>query len=319
MTSDTIKAAAARVLEIEAEAVRQLAHDLPAAFSAAVREIHAATGRVVVAGVGKSGHVGRKISATLASTGTPSLFVHPTEASHGDLGMIGSDDVCLLLSNSGETAELGDLIAYCRRFGIPIVAITGQPGSTLARAASHALVPPQAPEACPMGLAPTTSTTVAMALGDALAVALMEMRGFTRETFSVFHPGGKLGAKLLRVGAIMHDGPQVPAVAEAASMGETLIEMTSKGFGIAAVTDAAGRLAGVVTDGDLRRNMADLMRRTAGEVASANPVTVSPDTLAAEALALLEDRKISVLIVVDETGGPIGVVHIHDLLRAGVA
>ena len=320
MTDDaTILAAARKVLETEADALRRMAGDLPAAFAAAIRAIRAAPGRVVVAGVGKSGHVGRKISATFASTGTPSLFVHPTEASHGDLGMIGSDDICLMLSNSGETSELGDMIAYCRRFAIPIVAITGRARSTLARAATHALVLPEAAEACPMGLAPTTSTTLALALGDALAVALMEERGFTAETFSVFHPGGKLGAQLARVGGLMHGGDALPLVAAETPMGETLIVMTSKGFGIAAVTDAEGRLAGVVTDGDLRRNMADLMSRKAGDVANADPVTVAPDTLAAEAMALLQQRRISVLIVADAARRPVGVLHVHDLLRAGVA
>ncbi len=319
MTDDRILEAAARVLALEAEALGRLAADLPRDFAAAIRAIRAAPGRVVVAGVGKSGHVGRKISATLASTGTPSLFVHPTEASHGDLGMIGSDDICLMLSNSGETAELGDMLAYCRRFAIPVIAVTGRAESTLGRAATHALVLPPAAEACPMGLAPTTSTTLALALGDALAVALMEERGFTRETFSVFHPGGKLGAQLARVGGLMHGGAEVPRVAADTPMGETLIEMTSKGFGVAAVIAPDGRLAGVVTDGDLRRNMADLMARNAGDVANASPVTVGPDMLAAEAMALLQERRISVLVVVDDDGVPVGILHVHDLLRAGVA
>ena len=319
MTDETILKAAARVLATEAEALSDLAANLPAEFAAAVRAIRAAPGRVVVAGVGKSGHVGRKLSATFASTGTPSLFVHPTEASHGDLGMIGADDICLLLSNSGETAELGDMLAYCRRFGIPIVAITSRAASTLGRAATHALVLPAAPEACPMGLAPTTSTTLALALGDALAVALMEDRGFTRETFSVFHPGGKLGAQLARVGHLMHAGTEVPRVSVDTPMAETLIEMTSKGFGVAAVVGPEGRLAGVVTDGDLRRNMADLLHRNAGDVATPDPVTVGPDMLAAEAMALLQAKRILVLIVVDEDALPVGVLSIHDLLRAGVA
>lgn len=319
MTDDKICDAAREVLKTEAAALQALADGLPDGFADAVRTMHATSGRIVVSGVGKSGHVGRKISATFASTGTPSLFVHPTEASHGDLGMIGQDDLCLMLSNSGETRELGDLIEYCRRFRIPIVAMTGRGGSTLARAATHALVLPDAAEACPMGLAPTTSTTLSLALGDALAVALMNARGFTRDTFSVFHPGGKLGAQLARVGSLMHGGDEVPRVDRDVPMGETLIEMTSKGFGVAAVVDAEGRLAGVVTDGDLRRNMSDLMQRTAGDVANPSPVIAGPEMLAAEAMALLQERSILALIVVDEGHRPVGVLNVHDLLRAGVA
>lgn len=319
MTDDTLLEAAHRVLETEARGLAALAAAIPAGFAAAVRAIHAAQGRVIVAGVGKSGHVGRKIAATLASTGTPAHFVHPTEASHGDLGMIGAGDLCLLLSNSGETAELGDLIAYCRRFGLPIVAVSGREGSTLMQAATHGLCLPQVPEACPMGLAPTTSTTLMLALGDAMAVALMELRGFTAEGFGVFHPGGKLGAQLARVAQLMHTGAELPRVAKDTPMSETLIEMTSKGLGIAAVIDPEGRLAGVVTDGDLRRNMADLLTRTAGDVANPAPVTLGPDRLAAEAMALLQAKKISVLVVTDDDARPVGILHIHDLLRAGVA
>ncbi|WP_375260359.1 SIS domain-containing protein [Palleronia sp.] len=311
--------AAQRVLATEAEALAAMADRLPDGFAEAVRAIHAARGRVIVAGVGKSGHVGRKIAATLSSTGTPSLFIHPTEASHGDLGMIGTGDLCVMISNSGETVELGDLTAYCRRFGIPIVAISGRSGSTLMLAATHALLLPDAPEACPMGLAPTTSTTATLALGDAIAIALMELRGFTAERFGVFHPGGKLGAQLARVESLMHTGAKLPRVAADTPMGDTLIEMTSKGYGVAAVVGPEGRLVGVVTDGDLRRNMTDLMQRTAGDVANPEPVTIAPDMLAAEAMAILQARKISVLMVVGEDARPVGVLHIHDLLRAGVA
>ncbi|QFU08929.1 Arabinose 5-phosphate isomerase KdsD [Rhodobacteraceae bacterium THAF1] len=319
MNSDAILSAARRVLATEGAALTAMSEALPDGFAAAVRAIRDAPGRVVVAGVGKSGHVGRKIAATFASTGTPAMFVHPTEASHGDLGMIGTGDVCIVLSNSGETSELRDLIAYCRRFAIPLVAITSRAGSTVAAAADHALVLPKQPEACPMGLAPTTSTTMTMALGDALAVALMDLRGFTAEGFGTFHPGGKLGAQLARVSMLMHGGDDLPRVSPQTDMGETLIEMTSKGFGIAAVVGPDGSLQGVVTDGDLRRNMAGLMERTAGDVASGAPVTVGPDMLAAEALAILQDRRISVLMVTDDAGAPVGVLHIHDLLRAGVA
>ena len=311
--------AARRVLNTESEALAVMARHLPAGFADAVRAIHAVAGRVVVAGVGKSGHVGRKIAATLSSTGTPAHFIHPTEASHGDLGMIGSGDLCVMISNSGETAELGDLMAYCRRFGLPIVAISGRAGSTLMRAATYGLLLPDAAEACPMGLAPTTSTTATVALGDALAVALMELRGFTAERFGVFHPGGKLGAQLARVESLMATGDKLPLVTADTPMGETLIEMTSKGYGVAAVVGSDGRLVGVVTDGDLRRNMADLMNRTAGGIANPDPVTIAPDMLAAEAMAVLQARKISVLVVLGEDARPVGVLHIHDLLRAGVA
>ncbi|TDL84278.1 KpsF/GutQ family sugar-phosphate isomerase [Palleronia sediminis] len=319
MTDDAILAAAERVLSVEAAALSALARDLPADFTGAVRAIRACTGRVIVAGVGKSGHVGRKIAATLASTGTQASFVHPTEASHGDLGMIGSGDICLLISNSGETAELRDLLAYAKRFAIPLVGLSSRADSTLMRAAGFRLLLPPMAEACPMGLAPTTSTTAALALGDALAVALMELRGFGAEHFAAFHPGGKLGAQLARVEEFMHGGDAIPLVPVGADMGETLLEMTSKGFGITAVTDAAGRLAGVVTDGDLRRNMTDLMTRRAGEIATPDPVTAAPGMMAAQALGLLNARKISVLIVCDDDRRPVGVLHIHDLLRAGVA
>ena len=312
------RAAAARVLEVEAAALGRLAAELPEDFAPAVAAIRAAPGHVVVSGIGKSGHVGRKIAATLASTGTPAHFVHPAEASHGDLGMIGSNDICLMLSNSGETAELGDILAYCTRFSIPVIGISGRADSTLMRAAHYRLTLPPAPEACPMGMAPTTSTTMAMALGDALAVALMEDRGFARENFAVFHPGGKLGAQLMRVGQLMHGGDDLPLVDEGADMGQTLVTMTARGFGIAAVTDGQGRLTGVVTDGDLRRHVVGLMERRAGEVATRDPVTVDPEMLAAQALAVLNARKISALVVVDGDGRPQGVLHIHDLLRAGV-
>ncbi len=310
--------AARRVLLTEARALAHLARAVPPDFAAVVDRIAALPGRVIVTGIGKSGHIARKIAATLASTGTPASFVHPSEASHGDLGMIGPGDLCLALSNSGETAELGDILAYSRRFAVPLVALTGRADSTLGRAADLVLAMPAAPEACPMGLAPTTSTTLALAMGDALAVALMERRGFAADRFRDLHPGGRLGARLLAVAALMHGDDALPRVRADAPMGETLLEMTSKGFGIAAVVDAAGRLTGIVTDGDLRRNMAGLMDRRAGQIATPDPVTVAPDCLAARALAILTEAKISALLVVED-GRPVGVVHVHDLLRAGVA
>lgn len=310
-------AAAARVLEIEGAAVTRMAGRLPADFAAAVARILACEGRVIVAGVGKSGHIARKISATLASTGTPSYFVHPTEASHGDLGIITRHDICILISNSGETTELGDLITHTRRFSIPMIGISSRPESTLMKAADLRLTLPAEPEACPIGMAPTTSTTMTLALGDALAVALMEERGFVAENFRTFHPGGKLGAQLAQVRQIMHPLEDMPIVDAATPMGETLIVMTEKGFGIACVVDG-GALTGVISDGDLRRNIGDLMARTAGEVATRTPKTVPPSMLAAEALRVMNEAKINALVVVDEARRPVGLLRIHDVLRAGV-
>ena len=308
-----------RVLRTEAEALLKMAAMLGAPHEKAIDLLYAATGRVIVSGVGKSGHIGRKIAATLASTGTPAQFVHPTEASHGDLGMITSGDVCIAISNSGESSELSDLITYTRRFDIPLIAITRRAGSTLGEQADVTLLLPDAPEACIIGVAPTTSTTATLALGDALVVALMHRRGFRREDFQVFHPGGKLGAQLAKVGAMMHQGEEVPLLAPETPMREGLITMTSKGFGIAAVADGQGKLLGVISDGDLRRNLDSLMERTAGEIATARPKTVTPDTLASEALKIMNDAKISALLVVDETDHLVGLLHIHDCLRSGVA
>ena len=309
---------ARRVLGIEARALDQLADELPADFDAALAAILACRGRVIVSGVGKSGHIGNKIAATLASTGTPASFVHATEASHGDLGMVTEQDFCLLISNSGETAELRDIVAHTRRFSIPMAAISSNPDSTLMQAADYKLTLPKAPEACSIGMAPTTSTTLTLALGDALAVALMERRNFRPDDFRVFHPGGKLGAQMATVGQLMHIGDEVPIVAHDMPMQDVLITMTSKGFGTAAVCQD-GRLMGVVSDGDLRRHMHHLMQKTAGEIATINPITVTKKQFAAEALNIMNTRKISVLVVVDDTHHPVGVIHIHDLLRAGVA
>jgi arabinose-5-phosphate isomerase len=272
--------------------------------------------------MGKSGHVARKIAATLASTGTPALFVHPAEASHGDLGMIVAGDVVLALSNSGETAELADLVAHTRRFGLKLISITARGGSALATASDVALLLPAAAEACPMGLAPTTSTTMQVALGDALAVALLTRRGFTAGDFRQFHPGGKLGARLRRVRELMHAGEAVPLAPPDTKMDRALVLITEKRFGCLGITDAAGRLAGIITDGDLRRAMGpDLLTREAGEVMTTAPRTIGPEALAAEALHVMNarERPITTLFVVDAAGRPVGILHVHDLLRAGIA
>ncbi len=308
-------ATAREVLRTEAAALEALAAAMPDDFAAAVDLIAGRAGRVIVSGIGKSGHVARKVAATLASTGTPAAFVHPAEASHGDMGMIGADDVVLVLSNSGEAPELRDVIAHTRRFDVPLIGISSRPGSALMRAADLRLTIPALPEACGLGIVPTTSTTLTLGLGDALAVALLRRRGFRAEDFGVLHPGGKLGAQMARVGALMH--ADLPAVAPDAPMADVLLTMTAGGFGIAALVED-GRLAGVITDGDLRRNMADLMERRAGEVATRDPLTAPPDMLAARALALLNARKLTVLVVC-EGDRPVGILHVHDLLRAGVA
>ena len=306
-----------RVLSVEAEALGQLSQSLGAPFSEAVEAIVKAKGRVVCTGIGKSGHVARKIAATLASTGTPAMFVHAAEASHGDLGMVGPDDVVLALSKSGEVRELADILAYTGRFTIPLIGITAAADSALGKASTILLLLPDAPEATAYVGAPTTSTTLQMALGDALAVALLERRGFTASDFKVFHPGGKLGAQLQTVGDLMHKGDELPIVAPDAPMPQALLVMTEKRFGCVGVEGADGKLAGVITDGDLRRHMDGLMDHTAGEVMTASPQTATPDMLAAEALKLMEDRRITVLFVI-EHGRPAGILHIHDILRAGV-
>ncbi len=310
------------VLATEAEGLHALAAALDGGFPRAVDLLLGATGRVVVSGMGKSGHIARKIAATLASTGTPALFVHPAEASHGDLGMIVPGDAVLALSNSGETAELADLIAHASRFGLPLVAITGRAGSTLATAATVALVLPPAREACPLGLAPTTSTTMQLALGDALAVALVSRRGFGAADFRKFHPGGKLGAQLRRVRDLMHTGAALPLATPATPMPDALVLMTEKRFGCLGVVNDAGRLVGIMTDGDLRRAMGpDLLAREVAAVMTPSPRTIGPEALAAEALHLMNarERPITALFVVDAAGRPAGILHIHDLLRAGVA
>ena len=309
-----------QALRTEGEALIGFADALGDSFAEAVKRILAVPGRVVVSGMGKSGHVGRKIAATLASTGTPALFVHPAEASHGDLGMITDQDIALVLSNSGETRELADIIAHTRRFGIPLIGVASRSESTLLRAADIALPLPPAPEVCRIGMAPTTSTTLTMALGDALAVALMECRDFTAERYRVFHPGGRLGAQLLKVADLMHTGDEMPLVDPETSMRDTIVEMSSKGFGIVGLIDSEGALAGVVTDGDLRRNMDGLLERVAGDVATPDPKSIRADALASEALAIMNaPRRALCLFVLDEDGRrPVGILHVHDCLRAGV-
>jgi len=321
MSRDAFLATARRVIAREAEALEALGPSLGESFADAVELILAAEGRVIVSGMGKSGHIGRKIAASLASTGTPAHFVHPAEASHGDLGMLAQGDVVLMLSNSGETPELADMIAHTRRFGIPLIGVAGRADSTLIRRADVGIVLPPVPEACDTGFVPTTSTTMTLALGDALAVALMEHRRFTPERFRTFHPGGKLGARLQTVADLMHAGEEVPLVPADTPMSEALLAITRKGFGVVGVTATDGSLAGIVTDGDLRRHMEGLLGRTAGEVMTPNPRTVGPGALAEEALAEMNARKITCLFVVDPAGSrnAVGILHIHDCLRAGIA
>jgi arabinose-5-phosphate isomerase len=316
-------ASALRTLEAEASGVTALAtalqSDLGPAFVAAADLILKAKGRLIITGLGKSGHIGRKIAATFASTGTPAFFVHAAEASHGDLGMITPDDVIMALSWSGEQPEMKNLITYAKRFRIGVVAITSEATSTLAEAADVALTLPKAREACPHNLAPTTSSLMMLAMGDALAIALLEGRGFTSVDFSVLHPGGKLGAMLKYTRDLMHSGDAVPLKTLGTKMSDALVEMSSKGFGCVGITDGNGHVVGIVTDGDLRRHMrADLMTVSVDEVMTKNPKTISRDLLAGEALEILNSSKITALLVTDARK-PVGIVHLHDLLRAGVA
>jgi arabinose-5-phosphate isomerase len=312
-----------RTLESEVGGVSALAAamqgSMGAAFVAAVEMIRGVDGRVVVSGMGKSGHVGRKIAATLSSTGTPALFVHPAEASHGDLGMVTADDVIMTLSWSGETVELKNLIDYSRRFRIGLIAVTAVPESTLGQAADVVLHLPQAREACPHNLAPTTSSLMQLALGDALAIALLESRGFTALDFRALHPGGRLGAALTFVRDIMHTSSAMPTAALGTRMSDAIVEMSAKGFGCVGIVDATGALVGIVTDGDLRRHMRrDLLDATVDRVMTKRPITVRSDRLASEVLEILNSSKITALFVVDDKK-PVGIVHLHDLLRAGVA
>lgn len=317
MSPDETLAEMARVLTVEAAALTRMASELGAAQLRAVEILEAMEGRVIVSGVGKSGHIGNKIAATLASTGTPAQFVHATEASHGDLGMIGPGDVCLLISNSGETSELRDIVYHTQRFSIPMIGMSSKPDSTLMKAADYRLTLPDRPEACLIGMAPTTSTTLTLALGDALAVALMEQRGFVAEDFGIYHPGGKLGAQMRSVADLMHGDGAIPKLDQNAPMTDVLLAMTSKGFGVGVLMQG-DVMSGIITDGDLRRNMDGLMSRKAIDVASTDPLVLPPDCLAPEALAVMNARKVNVVIVAGADRKPLGVLHIHDLLRAGV-
>ena len=295
-----------------------LAGELGQSLAAAVEAVHAMSGRAILTGIGKSGHVARKLAATFASTGTPSYFVHPAEASHGDLGMIRDDDVILALSWSGEAPELSDIIAYSRRFGVQLIALTAAADSALGRAADIALVLPHMPEACPNGLAPTTSTIMQMATGDAMAVALLSLRGFSTQDFRRFHPGGKLGARLKSVGDLMHRGDDVPITPHTAALAEAIHEISAKHFGATAIVGTDGQLVGIITDGDLRRALAaGLKEPTLAQVMTVSPVTIAPGDLAEKALALMNQRSITSLFILD-AGRPVGILHLHDLLRAGV-
>lgn len=319
---DNILSSVLRTLNVEANGLAALRssilEDLGHDVAEAVELIKTSTGRVIVAGIGKSGHIGQKIAATFASTGTPSFFVHPTEAAHGDLGMITSDDVILAISWSGETAELKGIITYAGRFKVAMIAITSNRKSALGAQADIVLELPKADEACPHGLAPTTSTTMQLALGDCLAVALLEAKGFTAQDFKAFHPGGSLGASLKYVSDIMHTADAMPLVARDAIMSEALVMMTSKSFGCVGIVDADGKLIGVVTDGDLRRHMdGDLLGTKAEAIMTPAPKTAPPTLLASAALELMNSARITSLFIVDDDK-PTGIVHVHDFLRAGV-
>lgn len=316
----TILKSGQNVLRAESNALSLQAEQLDGPFVEAVRALIACEGRVIVSGMGKSGHIGRKIAATMASTGTPAYFVHPAEASHGDLGMILGNDIVLAISNSGEVKELSDLIAYTKRFAIPLIAITSKADSTLGSAADILLLLPKQAEVGELGLAPTTSTTMTLALGDALAIAALECKGFTAEDFGNFHPGGKLGKKLQRVEDVMHKGGELPLAKPTDTMAHVLVVMTEKRFGCAGIVGADGRLLGIITDGDLRRHMGDgLTQKTADTVMTPNPMVFSPRLLAAEALKTLNETKRTQVFVVDEEHKPVGILHIHDLLTSGVA
>ena len=318
--SETFLQTARRVITTEADALNTLANGLSQPFADAVELLLNAKGRVIVSGMGKSGHIARKMAATFASTGTPAHFVHPAEASHGDLGMMAQGDVVLVLSNSGETPELADMVAYTRRFRIPLIGVASRADSTLMKQADVGILLPKVAEACTTGVVPTTSTTMTLALGDALAVAIMEHRAFTPENFREFHPGGKLGARLSKVSDLMHSGDAVPLASTRAPMSDTLLTISQKGFGVVGVLNDEGYLCGIVTDGDLRRNMNGLLDLTAGEVMTKAPTTIGPDSLAEEAVAIMNDKKITCLFVVDPKGSrnAKGILHIHDCLRAGV-
>ncbi len=311
---------ARQVITDEANALNSLAEGLDERFAEAVQLILQAEGRIIVSGIGKSGHIGHKIAATLASTGTPAYFVHPAEASHGDLGMLSEGDVVLAISNSGEAPELANLLAFTRRFAIPLIGLSSKMDSTLMKQADVHLQIPSMGEACGFGMVPSISTTLTLAMGDALAIALMKHRDFRPENFRDFHPGGKLGAQLSKVRDLMHADGALPLVSESTLMADALIEISQKGFGVAGVAGADGALAGIITDGDLRRHMDGLLNKTAAEVMTADPATIAPGAMAQEAVAVMNQRKITCLFVVDPEKGrkAEGLLHIHDCLRAGL-
>ena len=307
------------VLNTEAQALLSLSDALGPSFSAAVETLSGAKGRVIITGMGKSGHIGRKIAATLSSTGTPALFVHPAEASHGDLGMIARQDVVVALSNSGETAELNDIVRYTRRFSIPLITVVGRDGSSLATNSDISIVLPNSPEACPLGLAPTTSTTMTLALGDALAVALLERSSFSSSKFQELHPGGSLGHRLITVNDIMHVDDHMPLIALTAAVSEAILVMTAKAFGCVGVIDKNDSLVGIVTDGDLRRHMADnLLELRVEDVMTKAPKSIRPNALAAEAVWIMNQNSITSLFIA-QNRKPLGIVHMHDCLRAEIA
>lgn len=324
MPKPDILTSARRALAIEAQGMAQLQQALDGAlgvgFQKAITTIQSAKGRVIASGMGKSGHVGRKIAATLASTGTPASFVHPAEASHGDLGMITPDDVVIMLSNSGESSELNAILNYCARFSVPMIALTANGESTMARAADIVLEIPKAEEACPNGLAPTTSTLLQLALGDAIAMALLEAKGFSAEDFRNFHPGGKLGARIKHARDIMHKVHELPLIQGTGAVNDAITIMSEKRFGCVGVTDAKGKLIGMITDGDLRRNITrNINTLKATDIMGHNPTTIQGDILAAEVIELINTKQITAVFVVDANGNPEGLIHIHDLLREGVS
>lgn len=321
MTNEQDIICAKQTIDKEIEALKTMENEFDASLTQALDLMQQTKGRVIVTGMGKSGHIARKIAATLASTGTPAFFVHPAEASHGDLGMFTKDDTILAISNGGESKELSDILVYCKRYGIPLIAMTKNPDSTLGKAGDILLKLPNNGEACPLGLAPTSSTTATLVLGDVLAVALMERKGFTRTDYKQRHPGGKLGAILQKVSDLMHKGDEMPLVGEQTSMQDALLTMTSKMLGCVGIVDKEGHLIGIITDGDLRRWLSsDVLSKTVSEVMTRNPKTITPDVLAVEALNVMNNtgKGITQLFVVQENK-PIGIIHIHDCLRAGAA
>lgn len=310
------------VIEIESQMIKNLSDRIDQKFAYACKYFYDCEGKIVVLGVGKSGHIGKKIAATFASTGSPSFFIHPSEARHGDLGMIKSNDVVLALSNSGESEELISLLPHLKRFNIPLITLTGKPNSTLAQAATVNLDVSVEKEACPLGLAPTSSTTATLVMGDALAMALLEKRGFTENDFALSHPGGLLGRRLLlRVAEIMHKHSEIPIVSQTSTLKETLVEMTAKKLGLTTIVNAQNELVGIFTDGDVRRaldNRLDIHDTQITDVMSTHPKTITSDMLAAEALGIMESHKITALVVANEKNQPVGIIHVHDILRAGV-